>query len=184
MYRAAPNLRQQRRPWIALRREDLVKSSNLPPGAVRPPTTLFSGAGDIGAGAGGAARYVTGGLVGARAAAFVDGATSHAVEFEDIYRHRGYRSGSPSGSATPAMAQDIGASGRAFDRAVIAGHDVGCRLALGLQPSRYAMWRIIGAAAAGAVARLRPSRRRRRHRHQRQDRRLRRGVLGRRGAGP
>ncbi|MCG6904964.1 MAG: MmgE/PrpD family protein [Rhodobacter sp.] len=126
------------------------------PGTVRPPATLLA-AGALGAGAGNAICYVTGQRISARAAAFINGTASHTVEFDDIFRDGGYHPGSPSIAAALAVAQDIGATRDQFDRAVIAGYEAGCRLAMALQPSHYEMWHItgtvgtIGAAAAGAL---------------------------------
>tara|TARA_R110002124_G_scaffold203211_1_gene369777 strand:+ start:6313 stop:7662 length:1350 start_codon:yes stop_codon:yes gene_type:complete len=126
------------------------------PGTVRPPSTLLA-AGNLGAGSGNAVCYVTGHRISPRGAAFINGTASHTVEFDDIFRDGGYHPGSPTIAAALAVAQDIGASRDLFDRAVIAGYEVGCRIAMALQPSHYDKWHItgtvgtMGAAAAGAV---------------------------------
>ncbi|MDD9720905.1 MmgE/PrpD family protein [Sulfitobacter sp. PR48] len=126
------------------------------PGTVRPPATLLA-AGLLGAGAGNAVCYVTGARVSARAAAFINATASHTVEFDDIFRDGGYHPGSPTIAAALAVAQEIGATREEFDRAVIAGYEVGCRLAMALQPSHYEKWHItgtvgtMGAAVAGAM---------------------------------
>lgn len=126
------------------------------PGAVREPATLLAAAG-LGTGAGRAVCYVDGSLTSPRAAAFINGTASHTVEFDDIFRDGGYHPGSPTVAAALAVAQDTGASRETFDRAVIGGYEVGCRLAMALQPSHYEYWHItatvgtMGAAAAAAL---------------------------------
>lgn len=126
------------------------------PGTVRAPATLLA-AGSLGAGSGNALCYVSGKRVSARAAAFVNGTASHTVEFDDIFRDGGYHPGSPTIAAALAVAQEIDASREAFDRAVIGGYEVGCRIAMALQPSHYENWHItatvgtMAAAAAGAM---------------------------------
>jgi 2-methylcitrate dehydratase PrpD len=126
------------------------------PGTVRAPATLLAAA-SLGAGAGNALCYTSGNRVSARTAAFVNATASHTVEFDDIFRDGGYHPGSPTIAAALALAQEIGASREAFDRAVIGGYEVGCRIAMALQPSHYDNWHItstvgtMGAAAAGAM---------------------------------
>jgi 2-methylcitrate dehydratase PrpD len=126
------------------------------PGAVREPATLLAKAG-LGTGAGGAVCYVDGSRTSPRAAAFINAAASHTVEFDDIFRDGGYHPGSPTVAAALAVAQDKGASREVFDRAIIGGYEIGCRLAMALQPSHYDYWHItgtvgtMGAAAAAAI---------------------------------
>lgn len=126
------------------------------PGTVRKPATLLAGA-DLGTGGGRAICLTSGKLTSPRHAAFINAAASHTVEFDDIFRDGGYHPGSPTIAAALALAQDRGLSREAFDRAVIAGYEVGCRLALALQPAHYEYWHItstlgtIGAATAGAL---------------------------------
>ena len=140
----------------AVRLATLDWFATMLPGTRQAPATLLA-AGSLGAGSGNAVCYVTGRRVSPRAAAFVNATASHTVEFDDIFRDAGYHPGSPTIAAALALAQDIGATRDQFDRAVIAGYEVGCRLALALQPSHYEMWHItstvgtMGAAAAGAM---------------------------------
>ena len=140
----------------AVRQATLDWFATTIPGTVRPPATLLA-AGNVGAGAGGAVCYVTGHRISPRSAAFINGTASHTVEFDDIFRDGGYHPGSPTIAAALAVAQDTGASRDLYDRAVIAGYEVGCRIAMALQPRHYDMWHItgtvgtMGAAAAGAV---------------------------------
>lgn len=107
-------------------------------------------------GNGRAISYVDGSLGSARSAALLNGTASHAAEFDDIYRDGGYHPGSPTISAALALAQDLDCSEEWFLRSVIAGYEVGCRLATALQPSHYRNWHItgtvgtVGAAVASA----------------------------------
>lgn len=126
------------------------------PGTLQPPATLLA--------AGGLARegkawcYTSERWIDPRSAAFVNAAASHTVEFDDIFRDGGYHPGSPTFAAALAVAQDISASRDAFDRAVIGGYEVGCRIAMALQPRHYEFWHITGTVgtfgAAAAVAML------------------------------
>lgn len=126
------------------------------PGTLQAPATLLA--------AGGLARegkawcYTSERWTDPRSAAFVNAAASHTVEFDDIFRDGGYHPGSPTFAAALAVAQDIGASRDAFDRAVIGGYEVGCRIAMALQPRHYEFWHITGTVgtfgAAAAVAML------------------------------
>ncbi|WP_121629035.1 MmgE/PrpD family protein [Tropicibacter alexandrii] len=126
------------------------------PGTLQPPATLLA--------AGGLARegkawcYTSERWIDPRSAAFINAAASHTVEFDDIFRDGGYHPGSPTFAAALAVAQDIGASRDAFDRAAIGGYEVGCRIAMALQPRHYEFWHITGTVgtfgAAAAVAML------------------------------
>ncbi|MGB7299667.1 MAG: MmgE/PrpD family protein [Burkholderiaceae bacterium] len=140
----------------AVRLATLDWFATMLPGAVRPPATFLAASG-LGGGSGNAICYVTGQRIGARNAAFINGTASHTVEFDDIFRDGGFHPGSPTIAAALAVAQHEGASREVFDRAVIAGYEAGCRLAMALQPSHYNYWHItgtagtIGAAVAGAM---------------------------------
>src|SRR5918999_1122841 len=70
----------------------------------------------------GRARLASGRRATLRAAALINGAASHSVEFDDIYRDAGYHPGSPTISAALAAAQATGASGEQFLRGVIVGY--------------------------------------------------------------
>jgi 2-methylcitrate dehydratase PrpD len=91
-----------------------------------------------------------------RAAALINGAASHSVEFDDIYRDAGYHPGSPVISAALAAAQSQGASGEAFLRGVIVGYETSTRLGEAVMPSHYKFWHTTGTVgsfgAAAAVA--------------------------------
>lgn len=139
------------------RRAVLDWFASLLPGCVEGPAVALGAALAAERGAGRAVAYVTGQVGSARHAALLNGIASHTAEFDDIYRDGGYHPGSPTISAALAMAQDLGASGSDFLRAVIGGYEVGCRIAMALQPSHYRNWHItatvgtIGAAVSTAM---------------------------------
>jgi len=105
----------------------------------------------------GRARLASGRPATLRAAALINGAASHSVEFDDIYRDAGYHPGSPVISAALAAAQATGVSGEAFLRGVIVGYEVSTRIGEAVMPSHYKYWHItgtvgtLGAAAAAAT---------------------------------
>ena len=90
------------------------------------------------------------------AAALINGAASHSVEFDDIYRDAGYHPGSPVISAALAAAQSTGASGETFLRGVIVGYETSTRIGEAIMPSHYKFWHTTGTVgsfgAAAAVA--------------------------------
>ncbi len=97
---------------------------------------------------------------GARSSAFgaalVNGASSHIVEFDDIYREAIYHPGAPTIAAAFAVAEKLGADGRRLAAAIAAGYDVGNRIGAAIQPAHYRFWHTTGtvgtfgaAAAAG-----------------------------------
>jgi 2-methylcitrate dehydratase PrpD len=104
----------------------------------------------------GHARLATGRRATLRAAALINGAASHSVEFDDIYRDAGYHPGSPVISAALAAAQATGSTGEAFLRAVIVGYEVSTRIGEAVMPSHYKYWHTTGTVgsfgAAAAVA--------------------------------
>ncbi len=105
----------------------------------------------------GRARLATGRHATLRAAALINGAASHSVEFDDIYRDAGYHPGSPVISAALAAAQATDASGETFLRGVIVGYEVSTRIGEAVMPSHYKYWHTtgtvgcFGAAAAAAT---------------------------------
>ena len=76
----------------------------------------------------GRARLANGRRATLRAAALINGAASHSVEFDDIYRDAGYHPGSPTISAALAAAQATGVSGETFLRGVVVGYEVSTRI--------------------------------------------------------
>jgi 2-methylcitrate dehydratase PrpD len=104
----------------------------------------------------GNARLANGRRATLRAAALINGAASHSVEFDDIYRDAGYHPGSPVISAALAAAQATGATGELFLRGVIVGYEVSTRIGEAVMPSHYKYWHTTGTVgcygAAAAVA--------------------------------
>ena len=104
----------------------------------------------------GRARLANGRRATLRAAALINGAASHSVEFDDIYRDAGYHPGSPTISAALAAAQATGVSGETFLRGVIVGYEVSTRIGEAVMPSHYKYWHTTGTVgcfgAAAAVA--------------------------------
>jgi len=127
----------------------------LLPGSVVTPATLLEQAlaDDLDRGR---ARLASGRRATLRAAALINGAASHAVEFDDIYRDAGYHPGSPTISAALAAAQTRGVSGETFLRGVIVGYEVSTRIGEAVMPSHYRYWHTTGTVgsfgAAAAVA--------------------------------
>ncbi len=129
----------------------------LLPGCLDGPAIPLARVLSASRGTGAAISYVDGATCSARDAALLNGTASHTAEFDDIFRDGGYHPGSPTISAALAVAQ---AEGRSFDdflRAVIGGYELGCRIAIALQPSHYEHWHItatvgtFGAAASAAM---------------------------------
>ena len=106
----------------------------------------------------GRARLASGRRATVRAAALINGAASHAVEFDDIWRDAVYHPASPVISAALAAAQSQGASGERFLRGVIVGYEVSTRIGDAVMPSHYRFWHTTGTVgtfgAAAAVATL------------------------------
>jgi 2-methylcitrate dehydratase PrpD len=129
----------------------------LLPGSIVAPATLLelAFAEDLDRGR---ARLARGRRATMRTAALINGAASHSVEFDDIYRDAGYHPGSPTISAALAAAQGSGATGERFLRAVIVGYETSTRIGEAVMPSHYRFWHTtgtvgaFGAAAAAATA--------------------------------
>jgi 2-methylcitrate dehydratase PrpD len=106
----------------------------------------------------GRARLASGRRATVRAAALINGAASHAVEFDDIWRDAVYHPASPVISAALAAAQAQGANGERFLRGVIVGYEVSTRIGDAVMPSHYRFWHTTGTVgtfgAAAAVATL------------------------------
>jgi len=106
----------------------------------------------------GRARLASGRRATLRAAALINGAASHSVEFDDIWRDAVYHPGSPVISAALAAAQAHGANGEKFLRGVIVGYEVSTRIGDAVMPSHYQYWHTTGTVgcfgAAAAVVTL------------------------------
>ncbi len=126
------------------------------PGTVIEPATLLTKAYSDCLGRGGARLYPHGQETDARTAAFINGAASHTVEFDDIYRNALYHPGVPVISAALAMAQARGVSGARLLTGIVAGYEVSNRLGAAANPAHYEFWHTtgtigsLGAAAAAA----------------------------------
>lgn len=126
-------------------------------GGVQAPATLLIEALDAGGRRGGALLYPSGLETDPRSAALINGAASHTVEFDDIYRDGLYHPGAPVIAAVLAAAQGRGIDGGRFLRGVIAGYETSNRLAVAVNPAHYTYWHTTGTigafgAAAGAAA--------------------------------
>jgi 2-methylcitrate dehydratase PrpD len=90
-------------------------------------------------------------------AAWLNGSTSHAVEFDDIFRDAIYHPGCPTIAASLALAEDTGSSGLQFLKSIIAGYEVSTRIGAAIQPAHYRFFHTtgtvgcFGAAAAGVL---------------------------------
>jgi 2-methylcitrate dehydratase PrpD len=128
----------------------------LLPGSIVAPATVLEAAfaEDLDRGL---AHLASGRAATLRCAAMINGAASHSVEFDDIYRDAGYHPGSPVISAALATAQATGASGDRFLRGVIVGYEISTRIGEAIMPSHYRFWHTtgtvgsFGAAAAAAT---------------------------------
>lgn len=127
------------------------------PGTRTAPANLLASALADERGSGQAICYVDGEPGAARHAALLNGIASHAVEFDDIHRDSGLHPGSPTVAAALPVAQATGQDMDALLRALAAGYEVGGRIALAVQPSRYRMWHTtatVGTMAAATAAAL------------------------------
>ncbi len=130
--------------------------ATLPGGAIAPASLMKVAFTDM-LGRGGARLYPGGEVTDARTAALINGAASHTIEFDDIYRDGIYHPGVPVISAALAIAESRGVSGERFLRGVISGYEVSNRIAETVNPAHYAFWHTtgtigtFGAAAAAAT---------------------------------
>ena len=101
----------------------------------------------------GRARLASGRRATLRAAALINGAASHAVEFDDIWRNAVYHPGAPVIAAALATAQAQDASGEQFLRGVIVGYEISTRIGEAVMPSHYKYWHTTGTVGCfGAAA--------------------------------
>lgn len=91
-----------------------------------------------------------------RAAALINGAAAHTIEFDDIYRDALYHPGAPLIAAALAAAEDRRASGARLLRGVIVGYEISTRIGATVNPAHYEFWHTTGTVgtfgAAAAVA--------------------------------
>ena len=81
-------------------------------------------------GRGGSRLFPSGTPATLRAAAIINGAASHTVEFDDIFRDALYHPGAPVISAALAAAETEALGGAGFLRAVVIGYEISTRIAL------------------------------------------------------
>lgn len=94
-----------------------------------------------------------GGRSSATNAALLNGATSHVIEYDDIYKNAIYHPGSPTIASAMAAAEKVCASGKDLITGIVAGYEVGTRIAEAIMPSHYRYWHITGTAGTfGAAA--------------------------------
>lgn len=132
-------------------------ATTAPGSIVQPATGLIQALGeDIGHGQ--ARLFPSGRFATVRAAAIINAAASHTVEFDDIFRDAIYHPSTPVVSTALAVAEGENLSGDAFLRAVIVGYEISTRIALVLGRAHYRYWHntatigSFGAAAAAATA--------------------------------
>jgi 2-methylcitrate dehydratase PrpD len=128
------------------------------PGGALPPATAFAAALTEEVGRGRAMLFPSGQRATMRSAALINGAASHTIEFDDIFRDAIYHPGTPVISAALAAAQSRAASGAAFLRAIVAGYEISTRIGVAVNPAHYRFWHTTGtvgtfgaAAAAAAI---------------------------------
>lgn len=80
----------------------------------------------------------------AATAAWINGSTSHAAEFDDIYRDAAFHPGVTIVPAALAVAQTHRRSGTDFLRAVIVGYEISTRLGAAVQPAHYRYFHTTG----------------------------------------
>ncbi len=121
-------------------------------GGTEPPATLLTQAFAEELGHGGATLVPSGRRATARAAALINGAASHTIEFDDIFRDAIYHPSVVTVPAALALAQSRGASGMALLRAVIAGYEVGTRIGAAVVPAHYEFWHTTGTVGCFGAA--------------------------------
>ena len=160
-----------------------AESANLPPGVVHsakrciidwfaatipggmvPPATMLAEAFGDELDRGGAMLLPSGRRASPGMAALINGAASHVLEFDDIFRDAIYHPGAPVISAALAMAQADGADGARFLGSVVAGYEVSTRIGVAMLPAHYDFWHPTGtvgslgaAAACSAILNLDPA---------------------------
>ena len=128
------------------------------PGSVAPPANMLRQALVDELGHGRARLLPDAVLAPARVAALINGAASHTVEFDDIYRDGCYHPGSPVISAALAAGEAEGVRGQELLAAIVAGYEVSNRIARAVVPAHYRFWHTTGTVgcfgAAVAAARV------------------------------
>ena len=127
--------------------------SALLPGGVVAPATMLIEAFDEQVGHGRAILYPSGKRAPAPVAALINGAASHTVEFDDIFRDAIYHPGCPVIAAALALGQARQVDGERFLRAVVVGYEVSTRIGAVMVPAHYKYWHSTGTVGCfGATA--------------------------------
>lgn len=94
-------------------------------------------------------------------AALVNGAASHILELDDLHKSSILHPAAPIIPAAAALAEKEGCTGKEFITAVVAGYEIGIRIAEAVTPSHYYYWHTTGtcgtfgaAIAAAKICRL------------------------------
>ncbi len=85
-------------------------------------------------------------------AALGNGLYAHSLELDDLHRSSILRPGSPIIPAALAAAEKVGASGKDLITAIVAGYEVGIRIAEAMTPSHYNFWHTTGTCGTFAAA--------------------------------
>ena len=127
------------------------------PGAVQDPNPMLRAAFLDSGDPQHAIIFPTGDHSTVKIAAFLNGASAHTSEFDDIFRDGGLHPGCATIAAALAVAQKHTLSGDALLRSVIAGYEVSSRISAAMGRDHYRYWHTtatiatFGAAAAAAV---------------------------------
>ncbi len=91
-------------------------------------------------------------------AALVNGFNAHVVEYDDTHRNSLYHPGAPTMSAALVAVQMTKGNGQKMIEGLVAGYEIGIRLAESINPAHYVYWHTTGtvgcfaaAAAAGKI---------------------------------
>ncbi len=90
--------------------------------------------------------------VPALSAALGNGLYAHSLEFDDLHRHSIFRPGAPIIPPALAAAEKVGATGKELITAIIAGYEIGIRIAEAMTPTHYSFWHTTGTCGTFAAA--------------------------------
>jgi 2-methylcitrate dehydratase PrpD len=85
-------------------------------------------------------------------AALINGFNAHIVEYDDTHRNSLYHPGAPTMPAALVTAQFSGANGRTLIEGIVAGYEIGIRLAEAINPAHYQFWHTTGTVGCFAAA--------------------------------
>ena len=99
--------------------------------------------------------FPTGDYSTIKTAAFLNGASAHTSEFDDIFRDGGLHPGCATIAAALAVAQKYDLSGEAFLRSVIAGYEVSSRISAAMGRDHYRFWHTTATIATFGISLVR-----------------------------